>query len=247
MLLNFISFISSYEAGEKYFYEVAKSLQPTTDKVTDHKYHIMYGMFLLPMKMRYNKLSKKIKFLEIGLGCNMEYGPGVSVTLWKKLLGCCSEIWEAESDVECVKKYQNSESLKGVNILTGDQLDFNDLKSWVNISGGNFDVIVDDGGHHSDHILNSLKYLWDHLNPNGLYFLEDLHVQTTPQYEKVGYPAPVSVIQSWIEYLLVTHSPNIPPTSQYHHDLLQAYPAPKNLKWIFCQYEACVLCKGDEN
>lgn len=242
-IFQYITLIYSSEANERHFYEVSKSLTPTTDKITDHKYQIMYGMFLVPLKMKFHRLSKKMKFLEIGLGCNMEYGPGVSVNLWKKLLGCCAEIWEAESDIECVNKYQHSEKLNGINILTGDQGNFDDLKSWVNISGGQFDVIIDDGGHHSDQILNSFQVLWNALNPGGLYFLEDLHVQTTPEYENFNVPAPVSVIQTWIEYLLVTHSSNHPSTSKYHEDLLKIYPAPKNLKWIFCQREACVLCK----
>jgi hypothetical protein len=233
----------SFDAGEKQFLEIATSVEMISDKVVDHKYQIMYGLFLMPMRMKYRKVGKKIKFLEIGLGCNMEYGPGASVKLWKRLFGTGAEIWEAEANSECVEKYQKTGDLDGINVLIGDQLDFSDLKSWVNISGGRFDVILDDGGHHSDHILNALTGLWDQLNPGGLYFLEDLHVQTTKEYKKDGYPAPVSVIQSWIEFLLVTHSPDHPPTTAYHSELLKRFPPPSKLKWIFCQMEACVLGK----
>lgn len=235
--------LAYFDVGEKQFLEIATSAERVTDKVVDHKYHIMYGLFLLPMRAKYRKLSRKLKFLEIGLGCNMEYGPGASVHLWKKLFGGSAEIWEAEANAECVEKYRQSGDLAGVNILIGDQLNFDDLRSWMNISGGHFDVIVDDGGHHSDHVLNALTGLWDYLNPGGLYFIEDLHVQTTNEYKKDGYPAPVSVIQSWIEYLLVTHSKDHPPSNHYHSELLQRFPPPKHLKWIFCQLEACVLCK----
>lgn len=232
-----------FDTAEKQFLELASSSSIVSDKVVDHRYQIMYGMFLLPMRAKFRKSAKKLKFLEIGLGCNMDYGPGASVHLWRKLFGNSAEIWEAESNSECVNKYRQSGELNGINVLIGDQLDFNDLNNWMNISGGHFDVIIDDGGHHSDHVLNSLSGLWDHINSGGLYFLEDLHVQTTKEYKKDGFPAPVSVIQSWIEYLLVTHSKDHPPSNVYHAELLQRFPPPKQLKWIFCQMEACVLAK----
>ena len=54
-----------------------------TDKVTaghalgGHQYNLMYGMFLFPLR------HEKIKMLEIGLGCNMHNGVGLSVPLWR--------------------------------------------------------------------------------------------------------------------------------------------------------------------
>ena len=60
-----------------------------------------------------------MKMLEIGLGCNMNYGPGASVALHKKLLSQ-EKLWEAEYDAACVEKHRN-DTLKGINLLTGDQ------------------------------------------------------------------------------------------------------------------------------
>jgi hypothetical protein len=37
-----------------------------------------------------------------------------------------------------------------------------------------FDLIVDDGSHRPDHQQISLSFLWDHLKPGGLYFIENL-------------------------------------------------------------------------
>ena len=47
----------------KSFYEIAK--EKGTDKVTVHSYHEMYEKYLPPLR------NKKIKMLEIGLGCDM--------------------------------------------------------------------------------------------------------------------------------------------------------------------------------
>ena len=45
-----------------------------TDKVTDHNYQYMYGKYLSHESMHLH--GNTIKVLEIGLGCNMQYGPG---------------------------------------------------------------------------------------------------------------------------------------------------------------------------
>merc|ERR1711865_1027912 len=81
------------------------------------------------------------KFLEIGLGCDMGYGPGASVQVWKKLLPH-AELWEAEYEGECVKKAIEKNQLEGIHTLVGDQGDFNVLDSWIETSGGNFDIII---------------------------------------------------------------------------------------------------------
>ena len=60
---------------ERAFYHLAKSLTPTSDKVTDHSYETMYGTFLYPLKFA----AHTPRVLEIGLGCTMHYGPGASV------------------------------------------------------------------------------------------------------------------------------------------------------------------------
>lgn len=44
-----------------------------------------------------------MEMLEIGLGCDMNYGPGASVAVWKKLFPR-AELWEAEYNGDCVKK-----------------------------------------------------------------------------------------------------------------------------------------------
>eukprot|EP01035_Chromulina_nebulosa_P033749 gene33749-45199_t len=128
------------------FYKTAmESSSPPTDKVTAHSFSEMYGLYLLPYIRAQHRDGKKIKFLEIGLGCKMGYGPGVSVKLWKNIFQPSDEIWEAEYEADCVAQARKENKLEGINVVTGDQGNFTDLNRWVKESGGNFDIVIDDG------------------------------------------------------------------------------------------------------
>ena len=108
--------------------------------------------------MRY----KKFKFLEIGLGCNMAYGAGLSAKLWLEFLPN-ADIWMADANAECVeaKKAEIYSLGNGrVTVVVGDQGDEQTLKSWLNQAGGQFDVIIDDGGHYNNQQWQTLKHLW---------------------------------------------------------------------------------------
>ena len=67
--------------------------------------------------------------------------------------------------------------MKGINTLVGDTARTTDLERWVQESGGQFDVILDDGGHKNHEIFGTLEVLYNKaLLPGGYYFIEDLHV-----------------------------------------------------------------------
>ena len=104
--------------------------------------------------------------LEIGLGCNMGYGPGASVNLYRTLFPE-AELWEAEYNAACVEMSKKKGQLKDIHILTGDQGDDDVLDRWVETSGGNFDVVIDDGGHQNCQIWHSFLKLWPALKPGG--------------------------------------------------------------------------------
>lgn len=146
----------TFTDGPDLFLKLGISAESATgqasDKVSSHSYYTAYGLFLLPLLERAKLTNAKIKLLEIGLGCDMSYGPGRSLSLWKTVLGAHADLWEAEYDAACVKKAQENGQLTGIHALTGDQGDKKQLYSWVEESGGGFDVIIDDGGHRNAHI-----------------------------------------------------------------------------------------------
>ena len=97
---------------ERQFYDLAKGLEPTSDKVTAHSYETMYGTFVYPLKFA----AHTPRVLEIGLGCNMDYGPGASVQIWRQLLPH-AELWEAEYDSACVEKARAKGQLEGIKTV----------------------------------------------------------------------------------------------------------------------------------
>jgi hypothetical protein len=82
--------------GIKKFYDTAHAMPVVTDKVVKHRYQLLYGRYLLPLGEAREKNGVPIKMLEIGLGCNMQYGSGASVALWKRLFGPTAQLWEAD-------------------------------------------------------------------------------------------------------------------------------------------------------
>lgn len=224
--------------GEKTFLKQGTSNNPTTDKITTHNYQKMYGTILLPMIEKFESNKKQLKFLEIGLGCGMIYGPGASVKLWQQIFeGRNVDLWEAEFDAECVEKAKKAGQLEGIKVVTGDQADPKVLKRWIKETGGKFDVIIDDGGHKSDQVINSFNALWPELNPDGNYFIEDLQIAYNPGWNKPGIPPVTRIIQAWVEFL------NVGEVHEHHQHILSKYPVPAGLDSVHCQKDACVLHK----
>ena len=62
-----------------------------------------------------------------------------------------------------------------ITTFVADQSDTDDLGRVVEGAGSEpFDVIVDDGSHFHNHQQISFGYLFEHLKPGGLYFIEDI-------------------------------------------------------------------------
>ncbi|KAL3909260.1 MAG: hypothetical protein SGARI_002690 [Bacillariaceae sp.] len=180
----------------------------------------MYGTFLLPLAAA----KENFIMLEIGLGCDMTYGPGASVQLWKTLFPKAT-LWEAEFDGTCVQKARERGELDGINTLVGDQGNATVLDQWISESGGNFDV-----------------KLWPEVNPGGFYFVEDMHVGNVSQYSEPiddcdGKPFHEKVFE-WGQQLVYPGR-----TAGYKHKL------PEDMLFVHCQPEACVFGKryGEAN
>lgn len=221
----------------KRFYEsaTANGPQKTTDKVGGHHYETMYGMFLMPLQ----KASTSPKILEIGLGCNYPWGTGVSQKLWKSMFPQ-SEVWGADVDAECVEKSRKDNTFKGVHLLQGNQKDPATLDRWLKeTGGGDFDVIIDDGGHSNLMIMTSFNKLFPKMKPGGLYFMEDLLIGRGAPWkdwsdDSKGKGVVTDVLKDWIEQLTIS--------KEYRKPVVHALPA--DVSFVFCQLEACVIGKN---
>lgn len=128
-----------------------------------------------------------------------------------------------------------------INMLVGDQSNYKHLHGWIQESGGQFDVIIDDGVHSNEHIYNSLVILFQHaLLPGGLYVIEDLY-GTRKASRKPKNNSVIDVLKDWVEQLLTW------PAQGREQDAAVAYK-PKyrlmpRIKSIEFFSVACVLIK----
>ena len=123
-------------------------------------YHRFYEKLFEPLR------HKKIKFLEIGLD------NGNGSLLWEEYF-TKAEFHGIEYSSNKVN--DASKKVNKINIHYGSQEDVNFLRRFKQQSGGNFDIIIDDGGHHFEHQVNSYKYLFlDNLKAGGIYIIEDI-------------------------------------------------------------------------
>jgi len=84
-----------------------------------------------------------------------------------------------EFDEECALAWKNK--TQQATIFTGDQADPDFLDLFLRQTGGNFDIIIDDGGHTMEQQRVSLDVLWGSVVPGGIYFIEDLATSYIPR------------------------------------------------------------------
>lgn len=107
--------------------------------------------------------DKSIVFWEIGV----QYGG--SLQMWQKYLGPFAKIIGIDIDPKC-KIHGNYQ----VDVCIGDQADTDFLQSVIE-KHGSPDVVIDDGSHKMEDICTSFNFLYDKVQNNGIYLVEDLH------------------------------------------------------------------------
>lgn len=133
----------------------------------------MYEKYLSPLRLQ------PLKMLEIGLGCDMAYGPGASYYTWLEYLPKV-DLYYIEYNALCAEKWASATT--GATIFTGDQADVAFLEKFLKETAGEFDVIVDDGGHTMVQQMTSFDALFPALKPGGIYFVEDLQTSYMANY-----------------------------------------------------------------
>ncbi|MFI9379840.1 class I SAM-dependent methyltransferase [Kutzneria sp. NPDC052558] len=121
--------------------------------------------------------DQPVRFLEIGIGGYNNAaggGQGGSLRAWKHYF--------SRGIVFGMDIFDKSE-LDEPRLVTvkADQNDPEQLREIVERYGP-FDVIVDDGSHVNQHIHTSLRELFPHLRPGGVYVVEDLWTSFCPGY-----------------------------------------------------------------
>jgi hypothetical protein len=124
--------------------------------------------------------DKPIKLLEIGV-LN-----GGSLEMWRKYFHPDSVIVGIDINPDCKNHEQ-----EGINIRIGDQSDPIFLKSLIDEFGA-FDLVLDDGSHHVDHVNKTFQFLYPLIDKDGMYFIEDTHAAYWQSHGGGGRVAAVS-------------------------------------------------------
>lgn len=108
-----------------------------------------------------------LRILEIGIW------HGASLKLWRRYFEHPKTLVVGIDILpECVKFDAPAD---GIRVRIGSQIDAAFLKQVVK-EFGPFDLVIDDGSHHSSHIIASFNHLYlDGVKDSGIYFVEDLH------------------------------------------------------------------------
>ena len=111
----------------------------------------------------------------------------------------------------------------------------------VTDTGGNYDIIIDDGGHEYRQQKPTFEVLWSQLSPGGLYYIEDLQVSSS----KDGM---IREILGWADQIANCKSEAC--VNMVHHIkdpitwITWPSSAPPDMIAVHCQAEICVMKKS---
>lgn len=140
-----------------------------TDKIGRHFYTAHYKAHLKKFKLR------KINLLEIGVGGYQNpHAGGKSLRMWKKYFPF--------GKIFSIDIYDKSSLQENrIKIFRGSQVDKDFLDKVTNEIGG-IDIIIDDGSHINEHVIETFKLLFPKLNDGGIYVVEDTQTSYWKKY-----------------------------------------------------------------
>lgn len=118
--------------------------------------------------------DKPIKFLEIGIY------KGSSVKMWEGFF-VNGDLHFIDKTNEYLEYYTNKSKFFFL-----DQASERDLQKFIQEVGGDFDVIIDDGGHTMQQQITSFNVLFPYVKSGGIYVIEDLATSYWKAYGGLG-------------------------------------------------------------
>ncbi len=141
-----------------------------SDKLFAHSYiDSFYAQVFERMSVR-RLLELGIGFADLMRPLVPHYVHGGSLLMW-------ADFFPAAQIYACDIRPETLINNGRIQSLQCDQYDAAALRAVAQSFGGHFDVVIDDGCHHTMAQIISFMVLWPHIVPGGLYVIED-----------VGYP-----------------------------------------------------------
>ena len=157
-----------------------------TGKVSDKwsSYLVVYDQILKSYR------NQNVRLLEIGVQ------NGGSLEIWAKYFSNAKLIVGCDINPKCANL--SYEDLR-IHVLVGDATSDEVKNNLIQLSKS-FDIIIDDGSHHSSDIIKSFAKYFPLLEDGGIYIIEDLHTSYWRKYEG-GLFYPFSSI-NFLKYLV---------------------------------------------
>jgi hypothetical protein len=139
--------------------DLAETYKPSKFTFSHAAYQRFYPIFF----EKYRK--QRIKMLEIGIDT------GAGSLLWKEYFPL-ADVWGMDIN----SATSESEGGRAINMVIGSQENRTFLENdLIEKTGGEFDIIIDDGGHHFEQQSLSYEILFSKaLKPGGYYVIEDI-------------------------------------------------------------------------
>jgi hypothetical protein len=96
--------------------------------------------------------------------------------MWRDYFGPEAIIFGVDIDPESAQQ-----GVTEGHIRIGSQTDESFMRSVIGEMGG-IDIVIDDGSHRSEDVIQTLRATWPILADGGLYFIEDLHTSYWPAW-----------------------------------------------------------------
>lgn len=106
--------------------------------------------------------NRPIRLLEIGVR------NGRSTLMWESLFPMAT-LFGIDNDETC-RRFETERT----KIYIGDQADKAFLRKFTEETGGDFDVVIDDGGHLMNQQMTSFRALFPAVKSGGFYIVEDI-------------------------------------------------------------------------
>jgi demethylmacrocin O-methyltransferase len=155
-----------------------------------HDYARHYDEVFSPLR------KDPLKILEIGVG------GGESIMTW---LDYFPNATVFGVDINSNTNQWNSpdEDIVRYRFVQGDQSSAAFWETFLQNHHGDWDIIIDDGGHFADQVIQTYRSLWDSLRPGGLYCIEDIGVSygAGSVFLKEGWPSHIDFMRERLDWV----------------------------------------------
>jgi hypothetical protein len=167
------------------FGELTGMARGKTDKADIHGFTEIYDHLFFPLRASASKV------------CEIGIAGGGSLEVWKEYFSKAIIYGIDFYTLDQLRDLLRSQGLKEdylpakaesdrLKTFVADQANRQQLQRFIDKFGGNFDIVLDDGGHTMEQQQVSLAFFFKQVKPGGYYVIEDVHTSLLDHYSNYG-------------------------------------------------------------